>query len=78
MLCESAFGIAPKNSTNIAKYRVIINDCPIAVAVENPHKFWMCRQPRNTGQTIVYFFLVGGSGRHLQNPATKCDLPIGY
>jgi hypothetical protein len=25
------------------KYRVIINDCPIAVGVENPHKFWMCR-----------------------------------
>jgi hypothetical protein len=28
-------------------YRVIINECPIAVGVENPHKFWMCRQPRN-------------------------------
>jgi hypothetical protein len=25
------------------KYRVIINDCPIAVGVENPHKFGMCR-----------------------------------
>jgi hypothetical protein len=25
-----------------------------------------------------YFFLVGGCVRHLQNPATKCDLPIGY
>jgi hypothetical protein len=26
-------------------YRVIliINDCRIAVGVENPHKFWMCR-----------------------------------
>jgi hypothetical protein len=22
---------------------IIINDCPIAVGVENPHKFWMCR-----------------------------------
>jgi hypothetical protein len=33
-------------------YRVIhINDCPIAVGVENPHKFWMCRQPRNVRQT---------------------------
>jgi hypothetical protein len=21
----------------------MINDCPIAVGVENPHKFWMCR-----------------------------------
>jgi hypothetical protein len=27
---------------------------------------------------IVYFFLVGGCVRHLQNPATKCHLPIGY
>jgi hypothetical protein len=33
-------------------------------------------QPRNMRQTIVYFFLVGGCARHLQNPATKCDLPI--
>jgi hypothetical protein len=24
-------------------YRVIISDCPIAVGVENPHKFGMCR-----------------------------------
>jgi hypothetical protein len=24
-------------------YKVIINDCPFAVGVENPHKFWMCR-----------------------------------
>jgi hypothetical protein len=32
-------------------YRVIINDCPIAAGVENPHKFWMCRQPRNVRQT---------------------------
>jgi hypothetical protein len=32
-------------------YRVIINDCPIAVGVENPHKFWMARQPRNVKQT---------------------------
>jgi hypothetical protein len=32
-------------------YRVIINDCPIAVGVENPRKFWMCRQPRNVRQT---------------------------
>jgi hypothetical protein len=29
-------------------YRVIINDCPIAVGVENPHKFWIFRQPRPT------------------------------
>jgi hypothetical protein len=30
--------------STIYKYRSIyINDCPIAVGVENPHKFWMCR-----------------------------------
>jgi hypothetical protein len=28
---------------HLCMYRVIINDCPIAVGVENPHKFWMCR-----------------------------------
>jgi hypothetical protein len=27
------------------------NYCSIAVGVENLHKFWMCRQPRNVGQT---------------------------
>jgi hypothetical protein len=27
----------------MGKYRVIINDCPIVVGVENPHKFGMCR-----------------------------------
>jgi hypothetical protein len=32
-------------------YKDIINDCPIAVGVENPHKFWTCRQPRNVRQT---------------------------
>jgi superfamily II DNA/RNA helicase len=32
-------------------YRVIINDCPIVVGVENPHKFLMCRQSRNVRQT---------------------------
>jgi hypothetical protein len=36
---------------NRNKYRVVMNDCPIAVGVENPHKFWMCRQPRNVRQT---------------------------
>jgi hypothetical protein len=29
-------------------------------------------------RTIVYFFLVGGCARHLQNSATKYNLPIGY
>jgi hypothetical protein len=32
-------------------YRVIPNDCLIAVGVENSHKFWICRQPRNVRQT---------------------------
>jgi arginyl-tRNA--protein-N-Asp/Glu arginylyltransferase len=32
-------------------YKVIINDCPIVVGVENPHKFWMCRHPRRFIQT---------------------------
>jgi hypothetical protein len=27
-------------------YRVIYYKCPIAVGVENPHKFWMCRPDR--------------------------------
>jgi uncharacterized membrane protein len=35
----------------VFKYRVIINYCTIVVGVENPHKFWMCRQPRNVRQT---------------------------
>jgi hypothetical protein len=30
------------SSQIVARYRVI-NDCPVAVGVENPHKFWMCR-----------------------------------
>jgi hypothetical protein len=40
-------------------------------------------RPTGTGSTgtryltIVYFFLVGGCARHLQNPATKYNLPIG-
>jgi hypothetical protein len=34
-------------SNEYCLYRVIINDCAIVVGVKNPHKFWMCRQPRN-------------------------------
>jgi hypothetical protein len=53
----------------------------------------MCRKPHSMSETsspiggdtngsgnlstMVYFFLVGGCAPHLQNPATKCDLPIG-
>ncbi|KAH0818262.1 hypothetical protein GEV33_004529 [Tenebrio molitor] len=34
--------------------------------------------PMETGVGFkVYFFLVGGCARHLGNPATKCDPPIG-
>jgi hypothetical protein len=29
--------------THVSLYRVFINDCLIAVGVENPHKFLMCR-----------------------------------
>jgi hypothetical protein len=38
-----------------------------------------CHIVKMTGirEVKVYFFLVGGCARHLQNPATKCDLPIG-
>jgi hypothetical protein len=36
-------------------YRVIINDCTIAVGVENPHKFWMCRQPRKLDKLVDRF-----------------------
>jgi hypothetical protein len=31
----------------------IINDCPIAVGVENLYKFWMCRQLHNVRQTTA-------------------------
>jgi hypothetical protein len=31
--------------------QVIIKYCTIVAGVENPHKFWMWRQPRNVGQT---------------------------
>jgi hypothetical protein len=32
---------------------------------------------RRTHLVKVYFFQVDGCARHLRNPATKCDLPIG-
>jgi hypothetical protein len=39
----------------------------------------MCRQSRNVRQTIVGTFFPGrGLRAQIQNPATKCDLPIGY
>jgi hypothetical protein len=62
---------------NILVFTAVFDPTPIAVGVENPHKFWMSRQPRNVRQTIVYFFLVG-CARDLQNLTTKCDFPIGY
>jgi hypothetical protein len=43
-------------------YRVIINDCPIAV--ENSHKFWMCRQPRNVRQTSRQISTTAGSATY--------------
>jgi hypothetical protein len=42
---------AAKTWKYAALYGVITNDCPIAVGVENPRKFRMCRQPRNVRQT---------------------------
>jgi hypothetical protein len=39
------------HSLSPSSHRVIINDCSIAVGVKNPHKFWVCRHPRNVGQT---------------------------
>jgi hypothetical protein len=48
----------------IRAVRVIINDCPIAVGVENPHKFWMCRQPRNVRQTSSQNSTTAGSGTY--------------
>jgi hypothetical protein len=47
-VCEK---FVEKEQENIKIYRVIINDCPIVVGVEKPHKFWMCRQSRNVRQT---------------------------
>jgi hypothetical protein len=32
--------------------QVIINNCPIAVGVENPQTFWMCRQLRNVRKLV--------------------------
>jgi hypothetical protein len=58
----NAITIRKKNSHRINKsllpnyrflYRVFINDCPIAVGVENSHKFWICHQPRNVRQTSI-------------------------
>jgi hypothetical protein len=28
----------------------MINDCPVAVGVEDPHKFWMCRSLATLGK----------------------------
>jgi hypothetical protein len=40
------------------------NDCPIAVGVENPHKFWMCRQPHNVRQTSRPISTTAGSATY--------------
>jgi hypothetical protein len=37
-------------------YTIVIIDCPIAVGAESPHKFLMCRQPRNVIQTSIVRF----------------------
>jgi hypothetical protein len=70
--------------------QVIINYCPIAVGVGDVVECAASLIKRvrlvsaiggATGgsgnlSTIVYFFLVGGCARHLQNPATKCNLVV--
>jgi hypothetical protein len=44
--------------TTVYIYRVIINDCTIVVGVENPHKFWMCRQASQRLNKLVDRFPV--------------------
>jgi hypothetical protein len=41
--CGKSFNLGRVLLSLKDKYRVIIHACPIAVGVENPHKFWMCR-----------------------------------
>jgi tetratricopeptide (TPR) repeat protein len=43
-------------------------NCPAAV------RLGIKNQLVAVNATIVYFLLIGGCARHLQNPATKCDL----
>jgi hypothetical protein len=38
---------------NLYHLHTVSNDCPIAVGVENPHEFWMRRQPRKQGARNV-------------------------
>jgi hypothetical protein len=45
-------------------YRVIINDYHIAAGVENPHKFWMCRQLRNVRQISKQISSTAGSATY--------------
>jgi hypothetical protein len=46
---------------SIILYRVIINYCPIAVSVENPHKFCMCRSLTTLDKLIDRFPLPSGA-----------------
>jgi hypothetical protein len=52
--------------------KVIINDCPIAVCVENPHKFWMCRQRRNVRQTSRQVSTTVGSATYRRYKSHSC------
>jgi hypothetical protein len=49
---------------------------PVIAGYEVYEDFYLYK--KGTFVDIVYFFLVGGCARHLQNPVTTCDLPIGY
>jgi hypothetical protein len=51
---------------------LIINNCPIAVGVENPHKFWMCRQPRDVRQTSRHISTTAGSATYRRYWSHSC------
>jgi hypothetical protein len=53
-------------------YRVIINDCPIAVGVEKPHKFSMYRQPRNVRQTSRQISTTTSSATYRRYQSHSC------
>jgi hypothetical protein len=55
---------SPDEASCKKMYRVIINDCPIVVGVENPYKFWMYRQPRNVRQTSRQISTTAGSATY--------------
>jgi hypothetical protein len=59
------------NAKHVMMYKVIINDCPI-VGVEYPHKFWMCRYPRNVRQTSGQISTTAGSATYRRYKCHSC------